>query len=132
MSAPKDIKTLLREAFRLWEAGDSKPFFELIADDVTWTVIGTTPVSGVYHSKQELIERAFGPLMERLGGELRTTFVDLSVDGEKVFLQFESSGRSRTGVEYNQVYCWAMKMRTQQIVEIIAYLDTDLLVRVFE
>ena len=61
-------KLLVREAFRPWEEGNSAPFFELIADDVEWTVIGSTPMSGVFHSKQELIDKAFGPLLERLDG----------------------------------------------------------------
>jgi uncharacterized protein len=34
-------------------------------------------------------------------------------------------------MRYDQVYCFAMVMREQRIVEIVAYVDTDLLVRVF-
>ncbi|WP_171052632.1 nuclear transport factor 2 family protein [Ruegeria sediminis] len=125
-------KRLIREAFRPWESGDSKPFFDLIADDVDWTVIGTTQVSGVYRSKQDLIDRAFGLLLDRLDGGLRTRFVDLAMEGDKAFLRFESSGVSKTGVRYEQAYCWAMVMRNRRIVEITAYLDTDLLRRVFD
>ncbi len=131
MSETYNNKALVREAFRPWEAGDSGPFFELIAEDVTWTVIGTTTVSGVYRSKQALIDKAFGPLLDRLDGDLKTTFIDLAAEGEKLFLRFESTGLSTSGVRYDQVYCWAMIMRDRRIVEITAYLDTDLLRRVF-
>ena len=131
MSATEDNKRLVREAFRPWEGGDSGPFFDLIADDVHWTVIGTTPVSGVYHSKQDLIDHAFGPLLARLDGKLTTTFVDLAGEGDKLFLRFESSGISKSGIRYDQTYCWAMVMQERRIVEIVAYLDTDLLRRVF-
>ena len=130
MSTTEDNKRLVREAFRPWENGDSGPFFDLIADDVHWTVIGTTPVSGVYHSKQDLIDHAFGPLLARLDGKLTTTFVDLAGERDKLFLRFESSGVSQSGVKYDQAYCWAMVMRERRIVEIVAYLDTDLLRRV--
>lgn len=122
---------LLRDAFRPWEQGDSGPFFALIADDVRWTVIGTTPVSGVYESKQAVIDEAFGPLLERLDGRLRTRFVELATIGDRAFLRFESTGVSKSGVHYDQVYCWAMTVRDERIVEITAYLDTDLLTRVF-
>ena len=131
MAASDDNKRRVREAFRPWEEGDSGPFFDLIAEDVRWTVIGSTPVSGVYESKQALVEAAFGPLLERLDGTLSTRFVDLATDGDKVFLRFESSGVTKTGRPYDQVYCFAMVMREQRIVEIVAYLDTDLLVKVF-
>lgn len=132
MSQTEQNKALVREAFRPWEDGDSGPFFALIAEDVTWTVIGTTEVSGIYKSKQALIDRAFGPLLERLDGDLKTTFVDLAAEGEKLFLRFESTGVTTSGIRYDQVYCWAMLMRDRRIVEITAYLDTDLLRRVFE
>lgn len=131
MATGDENKRLVREAFRPWEQGDSGPFFDLVADDVHWTVIGSTPASGVYQSKQALINTAFGPLLGRLNGPLMTRFVDLATDGDKVFLRFESSGVAKTGLRYEQVYCFAMVMREQRIVEIVAYLDTDLLARVF-
>jgi ketosteroid isomerase-like protein len=131
MAASDDNKRVVREAFRPWEEGDSGPFFALIAEDVRWTVIGSTPVSGVYESKQALVEAAFGPLLERLAGMLSTRFVDVAAEGDKVFLRFESSGVAKTGLHYEQVYCFAMVMREQRIVEIAAYLDTELLAKVF-
>jgi len=94
-------------------------------------VIGSTPASGVYESKQALVDAAFGPLLERLDGPLTTRFLDLAADGDKVFLRFESSGMAKTGLPYDQVYCFAMVMREQRIVDIVAYLDTDLLAKVF-
>lgn len=131
MAAGDDNKRLVRAAFRLWEEGDSGPFFDLIAEDVRWTVIGSTPVSGIYMSKQALVAAAFGPLLERLDGPLMIRFVDLAADGDKVFLRFESSGVAKSGLHYDQVYCFAMVMHERRIVEIVAYLDTDLLGKVF-
>lgn len=131
MAKSDDNKRLVREAFRPWEAGDSGLFFALVADDVRWTVIGSTPASGVFESKQALVNAAFGPLLERLDGALVTRFVDVAADGDKAFLRFESSGVAKTGLRYHQVYCFAMVMRERRIVEIVAYLDTDLLVEVF-
>ncbi len=131
MTSSEDNKALVRAAFAPWEQGDGGPFFDLVADDVTWTVIGTTPVSGVYHSKQALIDKAFGPLLERLEGPLKTTFIDLAADGDRVFLRFASTGTAKGGTAYNQVYCFAMVMREGRIVEIVAYLDTQLLAEMF-
>jgi ketosteroid isomerase-like protein len=123
-------KKLVRDAFAPWEDGDSGPFFALIDDDVRWTVIGSTWASGVFDSKQAVIDQAFGPLLDRLDGPLTTTLVEVAADGDRVFLRFESTGVATSGVHYDQVYCWAMTMRDGRITEIVAYLDTDLLVRV--
>lgn len=127
MSTEAANRQAARAAFRPWEQGDSGPFFDLVADDVRWTVIGSSSLSGVFDSKQALIDHAFGRLLDRLDGPLTTTFVDVSADGDKVFLQFESTAVSKTGVHYDQVYCFAMRMRDRRIVEVIAYVDTGLL-----
>ena len=75
------------------------------------------------------MDTAFDPLRERLDGPLITRFVDLAADGDKVFLRFESSGVVKTGLHYEQAYCFAMVMRKRRIVEIVAYLDTELLAK---
>jgi ketosteroid isomerase-like protein len=131
MTTQDENKELVREAFRPWERGDSRPFFDLIADDVAWTVIGSTPASGKYASKQAVIDQAFGPLLERLEGPLKTRFIDIAADGQKVFLRFQSTGIAKTGLHYDRTYCFAMVMHDGRIVEIVAYLDTDLLAKVF-
>ena len=131
MSTTEKNKRLVREALRPFEDGDSGPFFDLIADDVKWTVIGTTPASGVYRSKQEMFDRSIEPLMDRLEDGLKTKFVDMVGEGDKVFLRFEASGVAKTGMPYEQAFCWAMVMRDGRIVEIVDYLDTDLLRRIF-
>ncbi|MES0885277.1 nuclear transport factor 2 family protein [Roseibium sp. SCP14] len=130
MTQTDSNKQLVRQAFQPWEQGDSGPFFDLVADDVKWTVIGSTPVSGVYHSKQDLIDRAFGPLLKKLEGRMTTRLVDIAGEGEKVFLQFTSYGVTKSGLKYNQTYCFAMVVRNDRIAEIVAYIDTDLLRRV--
>jgi uncharacterized protein len=129
MTTAEENKELVREAFRPWESGDSGPLFDLIADDVHWTVIGTTSASGVFGSKQALVDAAYGPLLGRLDGPLITTFQELAADGDRVLLRFESEGRTKRD-GHHQVYCWAMTMRDRRIVEIVAYLDTELLMRV--
>ncbi len=131
MSTTEKNKRLVREALRPFEDGDSGPFFDLIAEDVKWTVIGTTPASGVYRSKQEMFDRSIEPLMDRLEDGLKTKFVDMVGEGDKVFLRFEASGVAKTGMPYDQAFCWAMVMRDGRIVEIVDYLDTDLLRRIF-
>jgi len=123
-------RRLVREASAPREAGDSGPLFALTADDVRWKVIVTTAASGVFESKRPLVEGAFAPLLQRLRGELVTRLHDVSADGDKVFLEFETHCSATNGVAYDQEYCWAMRMRGGRIVEIVVYLDTDLRARV--
>jgi ketosteroid isomerase-like protein len=36
-------KKLIQQAFAKWAGGDADAVFKLLADDVQWTVIGSTP-----------------------------------------------------------------------------------------
>jgi ketosteroid isomerase-like protein len=125
-------RQLITEAFAAWSGGDSQPFFGLVAADVTWNVIGSTSVSGSYASKAAFDADALGPLTERLDGGVRIKQVlNIFADGDHVIVQFESSSRARTGMPYEQSYCWVLRLADGEIVEVTAYLDTELLAALF-
>ena len=52
----------VREIFRGLETGDGAAFFQHVADNVDWTVMGTHPLAGHYRSKQAFIEGTFAKL----------------------------------------------------------------------
>ena len=133
MSGSEDNRRAVREAFGHWERGDSRPFFALVGDDVTWTVIGTTPISGTYTSKKAFLEAAVGGLTARLEGPIMATVRNVLADGDHVALQWEGKTRQRnTGAPYHQTYCWVMRFGDGRIREVTAYLDTELVSAMFE
>jgi ketosteroid isomerase-like protein len=119
------------EAFGHWQQGDSRPFFALVADDVRWTVIGSTPVSGTFTSKAAFMEGAVGPLTGRLDGPIRASVTSVLADGDHVVLQWEGKAASRTDRPYHQTYCWVMRFGDGAIREVTAYLDTELVSAMF-
>ena len=128
----EETRAQIADVFAAWAQGDTKPFFALVDDDVTWTVIGTTPISGRYESKREFLQGAFGRLGPRLEGVPRAEIVNVLVDGDHVVLQWVGTTSSTTGKPYRQTYCWVMRMRDERIVEVTAYLDTELVSAMFE
>ena len=82
-------KKLIHDAFAAWSQGDGRPFFKLLADDVRWTVIGGTPISGTYNSKRDF-RQTVKSLAERFAGDLKVTVRDVIADGDKVAIEFES------------------------------------------
>jgi ketosteroid isomerase-like protein len=49
----------VRELFKGLENGDGGAFFERVADDVDWIVMGTHPLAGHYRSKKDFREGTF-------------------------------------------------------------------------
>ncbi len=127
MSAAEN-KKMIREAFDAWSGGDGRPFFKLVADDVRWTVIGSTPISRTYTSKADF-RGALRSMSEHLASELRVVVRDVIADGDKVAVQFDSHAAGKNGTAYDQTYCWVMRLADGRVREVTAYLDTELLAK---
>ncbi len=123
-------KKAIRDAFEAWSRGDGRPFFALVADDVNWTVTGRTPISGTYTSKKDF-RNVLKSMSEHLATELKIVLHDIIAEGDKVAVQFESHATGKNGLAYDQRYCWMLRMADGRVREVIAYLDTELVSRLF-
>ena len=126
MSAAEN-KNLIQQAFAKWAGGDADAVFKLLADDVQWTVIGSTRVSRSYQSKREFLEGAVQPLTARLATPIKPSVLDVIADGDKVAVQWDGRASAKNGKPYNQRYCWVMRLENGRVREGIAYLDTELI-----
>jgi ketosteroid isomerase-like protein len=131
MSAMENRK-LVEDAFAKWSRGDGSAFFALLADDVHWTVIGSTPVSRTYTSKRAFQEGAVQPLGTKLASAIQPTVRDILADGEKIALQWEGRATAKNGTIYNQTYCWVMRFENGKVCEGTAYLDTELITQIWK
>ncbi len=125
-SATESNRALVAEAFQAWESGDSRPFFALVADDVRWTVIGSTGISGTFTSKAAFVAGATSRLYRVFADPLIASVRRVLADGDHVVLQWDGRTRSKGGVPYEQTYCWVLRLVDGRIVEAEAYLDTEL------
>ncbi len=126
MTTTDDNRSKIRAAFEEFVGGNPEPLYDLVADDVRWTVIGSTPISGTFKGKQTFLSEAAGKLIEKLAGPLVGRIIDVSADGDKVFVQWEGSATSVSGRPYEQTYCWVLTLDGGTVREVLAYLDTGL------
>jgi ketosteroid isomerase-like protein len=125
-------KKLIQDAFTAWARGDGMAFFNLLAADVHWTVIGSTPVSRTYPSREAFVEGAIKPLSGKLAGPIVPTVRDIIAEGDKVVLQWEGRSSGKNGTIYHQTYCWVMRMADGKVCEGTAYLDTELVSQIWK
>ena len=125
-------KKLILDAFAAWARGDGNAFFNLLAEDVRWTVIGSTPVSRTYSSRDAFVEGAVKPLTAKLAGPIVPTVRDIIAEGDKVALQWEGRSSAKNGTVYYQVYCWVMRLTDGKVREGTAYLDTELISQIWK
>jgi len=121
----------VRRAFAHWEQGSSAEFFELVDPDVTWRVIGATPISGTFTDKASFVAGATSKLIARLAEPLLATIVAVHDVGDTVVLQWEGRSVGRNGRPYRQSYCWVLGFEGGLIRNVVAYLDTALVEDMF-
>jgi uncharacterized protein len=125
MSAAEN-KKLVQDAFAAWANGDGMAFFHLLAEDASWTVLGSCPISGTYVGRQRLVEDALTPQRAKLAGPPTPTVLNLIAEGDTVVIQWVGKGTTKSGQPYNNSYCYVVQIENGQIIRGTAYLDTEL------
>ena len=122
----------VREIFKGLENGDGAAFFEYVADDVDWTVMGTHPLAGHYRSKKDFIDGTFAKLALVLpqGAQLHVEHV--IVQGDQAAVELHSLATARNGMRFDNRYCWIVAFENGVIVRVRAYLDSAMVARLFE
>lgn len=116
-------KKIIQEGFNKWANGTGN-FFDLLAEDVQWTITGTSPLSKTYTSKQQFMEEVIIPLNERLSQKIVPKVRRLYADGDAVVALWDGQATAKDGQPYNVTYSWHMRLQQGRIVEVIAFLDT--------
>ena len=114
------------------ENGKSDAFFEHVADDVSWTVMGTHPLAGNYHTKADFLTHTFARLDKILkeGVVLRVT--NILIAGDSAAVEMESLSTALNGKPFDNRYCWIVYFSNGTIVEVKAYLDSALVQRLID
>ena len=111
--------------------GDLDACFALLADDITWTNIGSTKFSGTYTGKQAIADDLLGPLFGQLKAGISSQVEQLIAEGDTVVAQTSGTAESVDGVPYNNTYCQVIRIRDGQIANVKEYMDTALIDSVF-
>lgn len=133
--APEENEKIIREGFRKWTAGEGS-FFDLLHDQVSWTITGSTPLSKTYTSKEQFLNAVIIPLNKRLEKKIVPDLKELYAKGNAVVALWEGKATAKDGRPYNMMYSWYMYMERGKIVRVIAFLDgnafTDIMTRAID
>ncbi|MDD4994017.1 MAG: nuclear transport factor 2 family protein [Paludibacter sp.] len=128
---PAHRKQLVLDGFKKWADGTGS-VFDLLDDNVVWTISGSAPLSKTYHSKKQLIDEVLAPLNERLSKKIVPSVRSTYVDGNTVIVIWDGSASRLDGSPYNVSYAWFMTFTGEKVVRVTAFLDTIDFKEVFE
>ena len=119
-------KQLVQQVYDELAAGNSRPFLDLLSDDVTWIVMGRTRWSGSYRGKSAVLNDLLGVLRARLADRYRASAQRIIAEGPYVVVQARGQATTKAGAEYNNEYCFVYEFENGRIKEVTEYLDTEL------
>lgn len=119
------------QIFERLECGDSEAFFESVADDVDWTVMGTHPLAGHYRNKADFIAGTFAKLAPLLSGGVQLRVQHLHVAANQATVELRSMATAKNGMRFDNRYCWVMCFEEGRIVKVRAYLDSAMVAELF-
>jgi uncharacterized protein len=124
-------KKLVQDMFAELSKGNAPAFLNAMADNVRFTIIGTTKYSGTFNGKEELINKVLQPLTAQLEGGLTITPENFIADGDFVAMQARGKSTTKSGKSYNNTYCQVFRIAGGKVQEVTEYLDTELVTSAF-
>lgn len=126
----RDNKAMVETFYAAGDRGEIDTALELLADDVTWTNIGSTDFSGTFSGKEALLSELLGPVFSRLKGGIQSRVTNLVAEGDFVVVQSTGSAETVDGRPYNNTYCHVFRFEDGKIAEVTEYFDTALTQRI--
>jgi hypothetical protein len=127
-----DNKQLIESAFADLAGGNGQPLMDALADDASWTVIGSSPWSGTYEGKRAIVDELMRPLFRQFANQYTARAIRVIAEGDTVVVEARGEVTTKSGKPYNQTYCYVFQLADGKVRELTEYLDTELVNQTLE
>jgi ketosteroid isomerase-like protein len=124
-------KQLVRNAFEALGRSDARPLTDLMRDDFAWIIEGQSRFSRRYEGKEAVKRDLLDMLFQAFATPYRFTIDEIIAEGERVVVLGHGEVKTKAGMDYNNSYCFVLKLADGKLTELREYLDTALVERVF-
>ena len=104
----------------------------MMADDMTWEIIGTTSWSRTFTGKAEVLSRLLAPLARNFEGSNTVSADRFVAENDIVVVEGRNHSTTKRGKPYANRYSWSFRFREGKVVEVVEYCDTQLIVDVLD
>ncbi len=115
------------------ENNNAEEFFKYVSNNVDWTVMGTHPLAGHYHTKEDFLNATFRRLNKILNDGVVLEVKHVLVDGQTAIVEMKSLSTAKNNKPFNNIYCWVVKFNDEKIITSVrAYVDSALVQQVID
>lgn len=128
----KQNKERMQQIFAALSRGDSKPFVDALADDMRWTITGSTSWSRTYDGEDAVRRELLGPVFAQFADRYTAEASRFIAEDDYVVVEFRGRAMTKTGRPYNNTYCYVCRLADGELTEITEYFDTQLVATALE
>ena len=121
-----DNKRIIAEAFDGLSRADARAFIDAMADDFTWIIEGQCRFSRSYQGKAAVQNDLVPALFANFASDYRNYADEIIAEGDRVVVLARGEVKTVRGEDYNNSYCFVIRMRDGKMVELREYMDTAL------
>jgi uncharacterized protein len=122
-------KAVMREVFDELAKGNGRPFVAVLAEDVRWTIIGTTEWSGTWEGKRAVQTGLLDPLFAQFATRYRNRAIRMIAEDDHVVIECRGDVTTTERRPYRNTYCYVCRLAEGKVRELTEYCDTELLTR---
>lgn len=123
----EDNRKVVIDFFGYISAGDIESATALLSDQMSWTLTGTTPLSGTYTPLKSVQEDFLGPFMEMVeDGHIEMDLQETVADGDRVIALLKGKAKGKYG-DYNNTYCHVFRVSNGKIQDVTEFCDTAMI-----
>lgn len=115
-------RDLVRHAFAEWAAGGTN-FFDILDEEVEWTIAGSGPSAQTFYGRQAFLEGGYGPILDRFAEPMKPDVLAVYADGDEVIVRWDGIATMKDGQIYRNSYAWFFRMRAGKVIAATAFLD---------
>lgn len=115
-------RRIIEQAFDGLSRADPSAFIDAMADDIVWIIEGQSKLSGRYEGKKAIEEE----LVPTLFANFATPYRNIPEEIIAIVVLARGDVKTVRGEDYNNSYCFVIRMRDGKIVGLREYMDTAL------
>jgi ketosteroid isomerase-like protein len=127
-----DNKRIVTAIYEAMAQGDGRPFNEAMAEDFTWILEGTGAWSRTWRGRDAVRRELLAPLFAQFATPYRCRAERIIAEDDTVVVLARGEVTTVAGKPYDNSYCFVIRMRDGQMIELREYLDTELVAEALE
>ncbi len=127
LMTPAENKKRMKYVMDELAKGNRLPFREIMADDVTWILIGNNAWSGTYVGKEAVLTQLMKPLFDQFATQYTSKAHRFIAENDFVVVECKGNAITTTGKPYANTYCYVCKFVDGMLFELTEYMDTQLI-----